>query len=215
MPPDPQTPRPGRCFLCDPEPEWTWCTSERFFAVLGLGPIRSGYTVVATREHFPSMLDLDHDGAVELEEFTALVRSRLGEIWGSATVAEHGRVAPCLAPATRRHEAHCLHAHRLVFAGHTGLDLRRAAPSMSVRNHPGYLAAHRSFTWPGQYVYVEDPAGHCQIGEVRGPLPRQFLRAIVAAECGRSEMADWRSHPQRERVDAARRLLAVREPVLA
>lgn len=200
------------CFLCSPEPEWTWLESDRFRAVLGLGPIGTGYTLIATRDHVTSMLDLDAAEAAELDEFTAAVRERLAELGGPAVVCEHGRIAPCLAPAARRHEPHCLHAHRLVFPGQVALDLRSAAPRLRVVDFECFADA-RKIEWPGQYVYAEQPDGRCQVGLVEGPLPRQFLRAVVANEQGWPELADWRRHPRREAVDAAARALGSPLPV--
>ncbi len=192
-----------RCFLCRPEPEWTWCESDNFRAVLGLGPIGSGFTLIAAREHLPSMLDLEREMIPELERFTAEVRERLSLLTGPSVIGEHGRVAPCVGPATRRHEPHCLHAHRLVFPGHATLDLRAAAPRMPVQTFDSFRDAHAARLPTGQYVYAETPDGRCQVGQVEGPLPRQFLRAVVAMNQGRPELADWRRSPRRDEVDAA------------
>lgn len=199
-------PAPG-CFLCRPEPEWTWHETANFRAVLGLGPIGVGYTLIAAREHLPSMLDLEEPLVAELEEFTLDVRRALEELSGPSVVGEHGRVAPCVAPAVRRHEPHCLHAHRLVFPGHARLDLGAVAPGMTLRRYATFAEAHAASAWPGQYVYAEDPDGSCQVGEVEGPLPRQFLRAVVAAQQGRPELADWRRSPRRHELDDASRAL--------
>jgi diadenosine tetraphosphate (Ap4A) HIT family hydrolase len=192
-----------RCFLCSPEPELTWLESDRFRAVLGLGPIGEGFTLIATRDHLPSMLDLSNAAASELVEFTAEVRDRLGRLYGPSVVAEHGRVAPCVAPALREHEPHCFHAHRLVFPGQRSLDLGTVAPRMPRADFGSYSDAHRAFRWPGQYVYAEDPDGSCEVGVVSGPLPRQFLRAVVAGAQGHPEIADWRANPGWETVAAA------------
>lgn len=196
-----------RCFLCAPEPEWTWLESPSFRAILGLGPIGVGYTLIATRDHLPSMLDLDAGMATELDRFTHEVRSRLDALSGPAVVCEHGRVAPCVAGATRRHEPHCFHAHRLVFPGEPSLDLRAAAPRMRVLEYGSFEEARRGEVGESQYVYAEQPDGSCQVGLIEGPLPRQFLRAVVAAKQGRRELADWRSHPRPDEVNAARRAL--------
>lgn len=198
----------AHCFLCAPEPEYTWLTSDNFRAVLGLGPIGEGYSLIATREHKPSMIDLGRDDAAELIDFTALVRARLGDLYGPCVVAEHGRVSPCLAPAVRRHEPHCLHAHRLVFPGHEHVDLR-AAPWLQTETFPSFDEAHRAFTWPGQYVYVEQPDGSCEVGVAARPLPRQFLRAVVAREQGQPELADWRNFASPAHLVPAQRALGL------
>jgi hypothetical protein len=200
------------CFLCRPERRWTWHESLHFRAVLGLGPIGGGYTLIAAREHVPSMMDLDDDLIDELGRFTAEVRRELERLWGPAVIGEHGRVAACVATSVRRHEPHCLHAHQLVFPGHGRLDLRAIAPLMPVAEFSSIDQAHNEFRWSGQYIYVETPDGRCQVGAVHGPLPRQFLRAIVATQQGHPELADWRSSPRPYELDAAMQKLRVRQP---
>ena len=197
------------CFLCDPEPENTWMGSERFRAVLGVGPVGEGFTLIAVREHVSSMLDLDDLAARELSEFTGAVRRRLASLYGPTTVAEHGRIAPCVASAATRHEPHCLHAHRLVFPGHQSVDIGRAAPRMNVSRFNSFAAVRRGFRDPGQYVYAEGDDGTCQVAPVNGPLPRQFLRAAVACEQGRPYLADWRAHPGFAEMQAARLALGI------
>jgi diadenosine tetraphosphate (Ap4A) HIT family hydrolase len=196
--------RTSRCFLCDPEPDLTWMDSPSFRAVLGLGPIGEGFSLIATREHLPSMFDLNQEAAEELVEFTAKVRARLEPLYGRAVVTEHGRIAPCVGPIARRHEPHCLHAHRLVFPGQDSLDLGRVAPRMPRMAFDSYLVARSEFALVGQYVYAEQPDGQCEVGMVTGPLPRQFLRAVVASAQGRPEIADWRRYPDYETVEAAK-----------
>lgn len=200
----------GRCFLCDPEPEWTWLESRSFRAVLGLGPVGPGYTLIATKDHEPSMFDLDDTLAKELSAFTAEVRGRLRELWGPSVVAEHGRVSACTGPALRRHEPHCLHAHRLVFPGQASLALTSVAPQMPSSEFESYLAARHSVRWTGQYLYVEADDGRCTVGLVEGPLPRQFLRFLAARQRGTPELADWRTSPRPEELDRARELLRER-----
>jgi hypothetical protein len=138
--------------------------------------------------------------------FTDIVRSRLEALYGSTVVAEHGRVAPCVEPGIRTHEPHCLHAHRLVFTGATRIDLAAAAPKLAVDRYADFETAHGYHTDRGQYLYVEDETG-VQVARIDGPLPRQFLRAIVALEQGRPHLADWRARPGLAEVEAARRAL--------
>lgn len=194
------------CFLCNPEPEYTWDTSEHFRAVLGIGPVGEGFTLIAARQHVTSMLDLDQEVAEDLIGFTQLVRTRLEDLYGSTVVAEHGRVAPCVEPGVRAHEPHCLHAHRLVFTGASRIDLAAAAPKMEITHFQDFEVARDYYGDPGQYIYVEDRAG-VHIGRIDGPLPRQFLRAVVALDQGRPHLADWRGRPGFAEVEAARRAL--------
>jgi hypothetical protein len=171
--------------------------------------VGEGFTLIAARQHVPSMLDLDADAAEDLGHFAAEVRSRLERLYGPTSIAEHGRVAPCISPATRLHEPHCFHAHWLVFPGHAKIDLARVAPGLRISRYPDFAAACSEYDDPGQYLYVEDAQGHSELGRVDGPLPRQFLRAVVAKDQGRPHLADWRAHPGFDEIEAARRTLGL------
>ncbi len=197
----------GSCFLCHPDERLVYLREGSFFAMLGLGPLMEGYSLIATRQHIASMLDLDDAEAAELGEFTALVRQHLEQRYPPASVAEHGRVAPCVHAATVAHDPHCLHAHRLVFPGVASIDLTQAA--RDVETYEDFRTACQNFDWPGQYLYSEAPDGRCQISVAPGRLPRQFLRGLVAREVGSVALADWRSHPRLEVVEAGRQRLAL------
>lgn len=199
------------CFLCDPEPEYTWANSEHFRAILGIGPVGEGFSLIAAREHESSMLDLAGDQVDDLIAFTDLVRKRLDALYGSTVVAEHGRIAPCVEPGVRKHEPHCLHAHRLVFTGASRIDLAAAAPKMELCRFADFETARDYYEDKGQYLYVEDEDG-VQVGRIDGPLPRQFLRAIVALEQGRPQLADWRKQPGFDQIEAAQQALGLTIP---
>jgi hypothetical protein len=175
--------------------------------MLGLGPLGEGYSLIATRDHVPSMLDLDNEAAEELAEFTGRVRAVLvAHAYAPAAITEHGRVAACVHALTAAHEPHCLHAHRLLFPGIPRVDLGLLASN--VQSFGDFRAAHRSFNWPGQYLYSESPDGTCEIARAPWRIPRQALRRLVARSLGIEAAADWQSLPRLEIVEAGRRRLA-------
>lgn len=179
----------------------------RFFAMLGLGPLSEGYSVIATKEHAPSMLDLDSEGAEELVDFTRTVRARQTMFgYEPGAITEHGRVATCVHAVTEAHEPHCLHAHRLLFPAEPTVDLRLVASD--VQAFPDSLAAFHGFDWPGQYLYSEAADGSCSLAKAPRRLPRQLLRRLVAHRRGIDQAADWRAHPGLAVVEAGRRRLA-------
>lgn len=73
-----------KCFLCDPNPFAGVSRRGPLLAILGLGPIGEGYSLMATREHVPSMMDLMPRETRELEAFTERVRTRLRPMLGPA-----------------------------------------------------------------------------------------------------------------------------------
>jgi len=196
------------CFLCQPAPDLVYETSKSFSAMLGYGPLGEGYSLVATRDHVASMLDLGRVGAEELVAFTELVRERLSG-YGPAVVTEHGRVAACVAAATARYEPHCLHAHRLVFPGLARLSLSGIRWQENFIDYPDFLAAHRAFDWPGQYLYAEDADGACRIAPAPQQIRRQFFRSLVANKRGEPQLADWQTDPAPPALAAAQRSLGL------
>jgi hypothetical protein len=198
------------CFLCQPAPDLVYATSKSFFAMLGYGPLGEGYSVIATHAHLGSMLDLDRSGATELVTFTARVRERLSH-YGPAVITEHGRVAACVAAATARHEPHCLHAHRLVFPGIDHLTLSDISWAEGFAPFPNFVAAHRAFRWPGQYLYAENARGLCRVAPAPQRMPRQYFRSRIANQRGEPQLADWRKASSPSLVTAAQRTLGLIE----
>lgn len=194
------------CFLCQPDPSLVHTTSDSFYAMFALGPLRLGYSLIAAREHVPSMFDLDPAAAEELARFTVAVRRRLWPLFGRVVVTEHGRVPPCLNAFVHTHEPHCLHAHRLVFTGVS--EMRLGSAALGVRRFASYADARKKFRDRGQYLYLEGPDGNCELTSVSGPITRQFFRRLAAAMLGEPELADWRAHPREELMWAAARRLA-------
>lgn len=175
--------------------------------MLGLGPIGEGYSLIASKDHRPSMLDLPRTMIEPAEEFTTAVRARLAQHYGEAVIAEHGRIPPCVNGALQ-HEPHCLHAHRLVFPGLATLDLEDAGHgSLRVKHYDSFREAREKFADPGQYLYVERADGTCQVASVFGFVPRQFLRSAAAQALGTPQLADWRSYPNPNVIRAAQLLL--------
>jgi diadenosine tetraphosphate (Ap4A) HIT family hydrolase len=198
------------CFLCQPDERLIYLREARLFAMLGHGPLGRGYSLIATADHVPSMLDLDDEAAQELVLFTERVRATLRPVFGEAVITEHGRVAACVAAVAQQYEPHCLHAHRLVFPGEYLPDLRTELPGYEVIAFRSFTEARRNFRWPGQYLYVESPDASCHITAAPQRVPRQFFRRVIAARRGEPEFTDWQRAPRLDEVEAAARDLGLR-----
>ena len=140
----------------------------------------------------------DVRGAELDEQIEALgkVRDHLTVTFGgSCIITEHGRIPVCNDPAEHEHDAHCFHAHFLVFPNapdisglarsyfsdaHTFSELRQAME---------YAAVHR------EYVLVSPTATEFTIFTKPLNLPRQLARSLVAHAIHCPELADWRKTP--------------------
>lgn len=198
------------CFLCRPDPALIYLVDEPFFAMLGVGPIGEGYSLIATKSHEQSMFDLTPDDAEQLTRFTADVRDRLRPLYGECALGEHGRVALCVGQAAVEHEPHCMHAHRLVFPGLNYLPLAAVTPGATVEPYGSFSEAYRSFKPSGQYLYAESADGSCEVAEMPRPVPRQQLRRLAANLRGEPPCnSDWVKHPKPELVNDAKAQLGL------
>jgi hypothetical protein len=194
------------CFLCAPAEGLVYAESGNghFFAMLGLGPVTEGYSLIATREHVPSMLDVPSRQRDELVRFTCDVRSLLSTHYGPSIVTEHGRVAPCLTEVGSAHAPHCFHAHRLVFPSSPPVSLKALQTMLHVATFDSFVHAARAFRDPGQYLYLERDDDTCELASVFGRFPRQFFRGLIASATQKPELADWQRHPRPDVIEAAR-----------
>jgi hypothetical protein len=193
----------SECFLCSPNSRWVWQESDRFFAMVALGPVVEGMSIVATRNHIRSMFDVPIDLMGELEIFTRSACRRLeARFQAPVHVTEHGRVGLC-EWTNGRHDQHCYHAHRLLFP--TQADIARAldASTFAPVKASSFEDARRIAGHLTEYLYYEGPDGSVLVGTTDGQMPRQFFRSAVADAIKRPELRSWRMHPQVELLDAA------------
>ena len=191
------------CFLCAPDPELLYARKHPFYAMLGLGAIVEGYSIIATTAHVTSMLDISLEEAGRLVAFQRYIRALLRPHYGEVIITEHGRVPTCDSPVNRP-EAHCHHAHRLVFP--VRLDLADSLHEYGLRleEYPDPLDARTRCQWAGEYLYFERIDGSCVVAPAPTHVVRQFFRYKIAEAIGRPELSDWVRYPQSESIEAAK-----------
>lgn len=191
------------CFLCRQNKKLTYLEDSAFYAMLGWGPIVEGYSLIATKDHVPSMLDLSPTEAEHLHTFTQRVRRTIEPVYGPVIITEHGRVPACVRLDWDGREAHCFHAHRLVFPIQADLAGCLMTGDFRVTAYQDFVEA-RMFKWSTEYLYYERQDGTCLIAVAPWRVPRQFFRHKVAEHVGEPELVDWTVYPRIEFVDAAR-----------
>jgi len=179
------------CFLCNPDSDLLYLQDREFYAILGIGAVLEGYSVLSTSNHIRSMFDLSLDQAEQFQAFRYQVRELLSQIYGPVIITEHGRV-PASDFYQSNHSLHCYHAHQLVFP--IDIDL---APHLKmsfgdkVVSYGNFIEAHKSCSSIGEYLYYEDIDGICHVAyDVK--YKRQYFRFLVAEKMGFPDRADWR-----------------------
>lgn len=185
------------CFLCDPDSELIYLRDDQGFALVGLGPLVPGYTVVATHEHIHSVADSLNDAP----SFLSLVertRALLARRFNRCLLTEHGRMPVCA--DTMPSERHCYHAHCLLYPG-VGSVIAHANNLFHVKRRFDDLRDALGYAVNLEEYYLLSPNSRTAyvLSEKRVPeIPRQLTRRLVAAELNEIEKADWKSRPQRE-----------------
>jgi len=185
------------CFLCEPLRDWIYCGNEQFLCMAGLGPLMDGYSVLASREHLHSMIDMPAEPVNAYEDLKLEVRARLMALYGKPCIfTEHGRVPVCDYHDNRANERHCYHAHQLAFVGNLDLSHALERPAFRVRRFSDFREAHSAVSAiAGEYLYYESASGAVTIAQAGPRIPRQFFRMLVADLVGAPHLANWRLHP--------------------
>lgn len=195
------------CFLCDPDPALIYAASSNFVALLGLGPIVEGYSLIATKAHTMSMFDLADDLVAELTEFQVQVKRLLGDIWNDPVITEHGRVGLCEDVGTL-HEEHCYHAHQLVFPTNVDFSDCLAQSTFELIEADSFAVARSLGSHLTEYLYYQRPDNTVLIGHAQSEPERQFFRHALADKLGRPAWSSWATYPRHEVIESARRYLS-------
>ena len=201
----------GECFLCNPDSDLIYLSSGGFRAMLGIGPIVEGYTVLFSINHVRSMFDLPPEQIEEFLSFRLQVIKKLTRVYGGAIITEHGRVPNCDFYDLKR-EPHCYHAHQLLFP--VQIDLKPdlySAFGGKVKQYDSFAEAHKSCHSTNEYAYYEDANGTSYVAE-DAEYPRQYFRMLVADKIGHIERVDWHNFKGWEIVSAAREKLGLVSP---
>lgn len=199
----------GDCFLCNPSHDLVFLDNQGFVALAGLGPIVEGYSLIAAKAHVTSMADIPAESHSARDAFVNLVRSRLSNQYGSCLITEHGRMGICV-DNTDGLDAHCLHAHFLLFPGAS--DISELAGSYFGKSEAfGDLAtALAQARHSEEYVLVSPSPTQVSVFSKPLNVPRQLARYLVAHDSKAMHLADWRSHPN---LDKARSIAGVLRPL--
>ncbi len=183
------------CFLCSPDSGLLVASTEAAYAMVGLGPVTSTYVILASRLHQPSLADLAAANPTALVEIEGL-RRELESVRGPLLMTEHGRVPVCRDDGDQ-HDAHCFHAHGLLFGTGSPILDQAASYYSRIALYPDLQSALAAAVKEDAYLLHSDSVDRYHI--LSGPLnvPRQLTRTLAALAVGEGPLADWRINPRR------------------
>ena len=167
------------CFLCDPPHDLVFFDREGFVALSGLGPIVDGYSLIAAKAHVTSMADVPAELQSERDAFVNAVRARLSNQYGSCLITEHGRMGICV-DDTEGLDAHCLHAHFLVFPGASDISEPARSYFRNRETFSDLATALSQARHCEEYVLVSPTPEQVSIFSKPLNIPRQLARYLVA-----------------------------------
>jgi diadenosine tetraphosphate (Ap4A) HIT family hydrolase len=167
--------------------------SENFYAKAALGHFVFGYTLIISKEHFPSFAYVPEHLFPELEAFRNSVLDKLHNICQHPiTIMEHGAINRC-----QRAGACIDHAHLHLMP--LAADLY---PVLSERFSFGELGSisevQRFKDAQISYLYYQREGLRSHAVGLSQDVPSQMLRQIACQALGTPELWDWRIRPLRD-----------------
>jgi diadenosine tetraphosphate (Ap4A) HIT family hydrolase len=167
--------------------------SENFYAKAALGHFVFGYTLIISKEHFPSFAYVPEHQFPELEVFRDHVLDKLHNLCQHPiTILEHGAINRCQRGGSCIDHAH-LHLMPLA------VDLY---PILSERFSFGELESmsevRRFKDAQISYLYYQKEGLRSHAVELSQDVPSQLLRRIACEALGEPELWDWRDRPLRD-----------------
>ncbi len=159
--------------------------SEHFVAVLDIGPIVEGYTLVFTRAHEVAFSEIPERATGELERFVDDLALTLKIAYGiTPQVFEHGSTGPSSARGCCVEHAHL---HIVPFNG-------RLIPDSDESYFQEIKGLHelRSIRGGTDYLYLRDSQRHHWIWETNA-APQQYFRRLLSRAVG-EDLWNWKDY---------------------
>jgi diadenosine tetraphosphate (Ap4A) HIT family hydrolase len=167
--------------------------SENFYAKAALGQFVFGYTLIISKEHFPSFAYVPEHLFPELEAFRSNVLDKLHDLCQHPiTIMEHGALNRCQRGGSCIDHAH-LHLMPLAADLYPVLSERFSFRKLGSISE---LRRFKDAQLPYLYYQREGRPSH-GVG-LSEDVPSQLLRRIACQALGTPELWDWRNTPQRD-----------------
>ena len=167
--------------------------SENFYAKPALGHFVFGYTLIISKEHFPSFAYVPEHLFPELEAFRCNVVDKLHNICQHPiTIMEHGALNRCQRGGSCIDHAH-LHLIPLAADLYPVLSERFSLGELgSISELRRFKDAQVPYLYYQREGFLSHGVGLSQ------DVPSQMLRQIACQSLGTPELWDWRTRPLRD-----------------
>lgn len=184
------------CFLCQPDEELVVRQHSQVFSMVGLGPLTDRYLMIAANAHMRSFADMYLADQSIIGEIEA-VRDILEAGASPLLMTEHGRVPACVNDGDE-HDAHCFHAHFLLFQAASDIEEMAAEYFMRCEIFDRLGQALEYASTSENYHFLSPHSKRYLVFTGALNVPRQFFRNLVAIAEAQPERADWRCQPNRD-----------------
>ena len=208
---------PHGCFLCKPEAWRVVFEGLRVRVITGMGPLRTGYVMIAPKEHVQTVAQLDETTLYEFSLVRTILIDALAIEYGSGfTAYEHGKTGACAVDGPEE-SGYCFHAHR-VFIPARSARLRDIRASF---NNSLEIPTFNDISTLDDDPYVFFETGRdgmrseAHAFRAPDPLASQFVRRFLAEELDLGRPVSWAVHFNiEEMVDTSIRLRSRMEGIV-
>jgi len=194
------------CFFCYPDAERLVFQTRNFYALLGLGPIAEGYTILASKEHYRCCHEIPKELWEEMLACISFLRDLLGETYGVPIIYEHGRAGGCF--VREGDFKHCFHAHLNLLPCTILPDFQ---PQDNAERHVVWtrvesLQAFLSSGESNPYLLLNSAAHGWFAAWLSDPrqLQPQYLRRVIASHMQVGNAWNWFENPNAPAVARAK-----------
>jgi len=171
--------------------------TEHFEWIPGLGPFMEGYSLVVSKEHIANANHCPHPVACELDEVVIKAREATSQVYGENTVVfEHGSVGKLSNAGGCIDHLH-IHIMPVTFVRVPEVLTKCFVDSQPINSRQESVG---QFEHSVPYIYYSPRMSRHFAFQVDA-LPRQYLRQVVAYECGCPDDWDWRVKPFLDRIN--------------
>lgn len=173
----------------------------KLYAKPGLGHFAEGYTLILTKDHYPSYAYLCLNDLRELDLFKQSIKSNLESIYRKPIIAfEHGYVDSQNRASSCANS--CIdHAHLHLLPCDVDLqNLLIQKFDYETISETTELSKYK--TSKLSYIYYESISGEKFVFTTHEQFPSQFLRRLLCENLGIPDMWDWTVFPFREKIES-------------